>query len=219
MLAIPLAILMGLVMYWMFGAIGVFILIFFTLAMIYICVDSDKKEKQARQKAASDLKNFIQVNVSKIVNWQKLPQDVSYWHWQTRNGEKTTIFFDYAFPYFAVLTQEKIHLIPLSAIVSVQIEAEYSTISTTTRKGTVKRAVVGGAIAGSTGAIIGGTTGDTVTQSNQILNIAWVKVHTTDLRHHTMMIPTDSMTIANNIEGIILALKTKNQNLPFNLQS
>ena len=68
-----------------------------------------------------------------------------------------------------------------------------------TRNGVVTRAIVGG--------VIGATTAGTTSITEEYVVSATVKIHTNDLSCHTLVIPTDSEQTANDVEGVVLALK------------
>ena len=101
----------------------------------------------------------------------------------------------------AYITESDTKTIPYSSIISISIDKTMGATTVSTKNGVVTRAVVGG--------IIGAATAGTTSTTQEHVVSAAVKIHTNDLSCHTLVIPTDSEQTANDVEGVVLALKDK----------
>lgn len=66
--------------------------------------------------------------------------------------------------------EAKIHKIQISDISEIKIVIDSETVTTTTKKGVIKRAVVGGALLGGAGAVVGALTASSTGQSKDLIS-------------------------------------------------
>lgn len=87
-------------------------------------------------------------------------------------------------------------------------EVEY-TYHIQTKKGSsgVKRAIVGGILAGGVGAVVGGVTAGSDSESQKIIDSVSVKLEIDNLQFHTVYIPCISIEVARDVEGIIRVIR------------
>ena len=105
------------------------------------------------------------------------------------------------FSAMAYIDGKSTSIIPFSSIISVDIDKTMGSTTTSTKNGVVGRVLLGG--------LIGATTAGSTSVTQEYVAKAAVKIHTNDLNCHTLVIPADSEESANNVEGIVLALKSK----------
>ena len=179
------------------------------IAMSISVISSDNAKKKLSETETGE---YVSTNLQTVFKMGEVPDTVSYYEYSTNNNSREFLyFFDYATSKFVYMNPQHIYGIPLAAINRIQVETKYRTISNTTKQNGVKRAVVGGVLAGGVGAIVGGATANSVTDSQEILENVWVKINTTELNCPILKIFCDTIDTAETIEGTILALKAKNE--------
>ncbi len=137
-----------------------------------------------------------------------LPEDTSSFRFRI-DDYSYLCFFDSTIPYFLYAWADGYKKLPLNCIIETVSEARYTTDRTVERKGTVKRALVGGALAGGVGAVIGGTTGDAVISEDVTLVDAWMRIQTNEVQYRTFVIHEKSKTRADDDVAIVKAIKSK----------
>lgn len=120
-------------------------------------------------------------------------------------------FFDAPTPYFAILDDTKRFRLRLSDILEVNTYYDWVDTSKKKHDGIIKRAVVGGVLAGGIGAVIGGATAGSHIEHSGYVKDAWVDIKTQDLDYRRLTIHTglDSLKTAEDIELIIRAIQNK----------
>lgn len=215
-LALPVSFIIAIVVFMCTSGVMSFLLAIGIMFVGAITGDiSMKSAAEAQRKLnAARQEKFTTNQLKNVLEAGGVPDSVEYYEWPANNKYREFVyFFKYATPKFVFLNTLSSYAIPLSAIVRVQIETTHTTVSTTTTQGGVKRAIIGGAIAGGAGAVVGGSTADTVTNSQDILTNVWVKINTTNLDFPVLKVFCDSIDTAESIEGTILALKSKYENV------
>ena len=151
--------------------------------------------------------------IDKFFSWKQTPVGVDYWGLMDNNN-RCLLFMNHSVPCFGVIdfNNLSLNIVNLKDISSIIIQKEYDSYSVSEKESVVKRAIIGGVIAGGAGAIIGGTTGDTKTTSSQYVSEVRLQIHTNNMKFHTFIVICSTEQDAVDLEGIILALKNNNEN-------
>lgn len=166
------------------------------------------KEQEKQQAKALNVKS----QSDKILRDFGLPEDTTFFRFFLDSDFRQIAFLNRRIPYFFYIWENGYKKLPLKCIIETVSEAKYVTSKTAERKGTVKRALVGGALAGGVGAIIGGTTGDTVINEDVTLVDAWMRIQTNEVEYRTFIVHASSKEEADDHVAIVKAIISKYAN-------
>ncbi len=173
-------------------------------------LDSKEKDRIAKIQKANN--EHEQANIYDILNDVCVAKEASYYSWNiSSTGFEKIYFFDAETPYFAILTDDMRYKLSLKDITSHEVEYTYH-IQTKKGSSGVKRAIVGGILAGGVGAVVGGVTAGSDSESQKIIDSVSVKLEIDNLQFHTVYIPCISIEVARDVEGIIRVIKHKYEN-------
>ena len=175
--------------------------------------NNSKQEKVARLKQVNNQTyNFL--------SEMNLSPETEFYRFYIGGSKSCLTFFDTNTPYFLYATESDYVKLPLSCIIETVSEAKYISNKTIERQGTVKRAVIGGALAGGVGAIIGGTTGDSIVNEDVTLVDSWMRIQTNEVKYRTFIIHTPNKEKADDDVAIVKAIISKygNSKEPSDLQ-
>ena len=164
---------------------------------IYAYYDLTKKDREKRATALQEKKSK-EKSLSDRVNVYKGSITGNCYSYPCNDG---VVVVAESSSDIAYITNDDTKTVPYSSIISVSIDKTMGATTVSTKNGVVTRAVVGG--------IIGAATSGTTSTTQEHVVSATVKIHTNDLSCHTLVIPTDSEQTANDVEGIVLALKDR----------
>ncbi len=192
-----------------------YIIIFIVVTAIMFTINPVKFELNDKQKMR--IANALEQDRQQVRNQfvemiGGVEQDSVCYSLPCEGGFSTLYFLDYNTPFFGYWDYDiqKVYRLPLSDITDVVVSEGQTTSQTVTRGG-IKRAVIGGAIAGGAGAIVGANTArrESIQTSHPL-----VIVYTHDIEHSAFVIPATDMTNAIQYQSKIIAIKNKYQNCP-----
>ena len=180
--------------------------------------DSNQKaniqDKNNQAEIAEEQYQKVQLQALAFLHEMGLPEDTSFYKFNVNNNYDYLAFFDLPIPYFLYARTDGYQKLPLKCIIEVVSEAEYVINKKIERQGTIKRAIVGSILAGGTGAIIGGTTGDSIINEETTLSDAWMRIQTNEVAYRTFIIHAPNKATANDYVAIVKAIASKYQNCP-----
>lgn len=154
-------------------------------------------------------------NLEGIYEHACVPKDGTYYRWFFDDDtQKMVFFFDAKTPFFELLFPEYKYRLPLTSIIEAVSEYSYHIEGNTEHAGVIKRAVIGGVLAGGVGAVIGGATADTNVNQQKIIDRCWVRIQTNEVEYRTLKIYTDTPEMADDVLAIIKAIISKYADTP-----
>lgn len=168
---------------------------FIPLAIGYYCITDEDRKAKKRQRLQQLSRQQTEIAcIGKFLS----DNGISGSHYEYPCNDGKLVMHE-SLDCMAYIAGSTVHTVPFSKIISINIDKTMGNITTSKKDGVVTRAVVGG--------VIGAATAGSTATSEEYVASASVKIHTNDLQCHTLVITADGIDNANDIEGIILALK------------
>lgn len=172
----------------------------------------DKQQAEIEEKLKQEAENKLQqVNnqTQQFLSEMNLTPETNFYRFFVDDNYSYLAFFDLDIPYFLYAHADGYKKLPLKCIIEAVSEAKYISNKTIERHGTVKRTLIGGALAGGVGAIVGGTTGDSTINEDVTLVDSWMRIQTNEVEYRTFIIHTPNKETADDDVAIVKAIISK----------
>lgn len=187
------------------------------IGLVMIGIAEDRQDRRIKKRKMDAFSKYEIINLRRILRDVDVPSGSRYFSWFI-NGklDEKIFFFDAPTPYFEILDSKMMYRRILTDIMDVNIGYDWVDESTKKHNGVVKRAVIGGVLAGGVGAIIGGVTANSQVEQKGYVRDAWVELLTNDIDFRRILIHTglNGLEEAKDRALIIRAIIDKNKMVP-----
>ncbi|WP_303839060.1 hypothetical protein [Selenomonas ruminantium] len=188
--------------------VGLLLLMFAGYLMDSANQEQAEIEAKLNQEAEDKLQQ-VNNQTLQFLSEMNLSPETNFFRFFVDSNYSYLAFFDLEIPYFLYAHADGYKKLPLKCIIETVSEAKYVSNKTIERQGTVKRAVIGGALAGGVGAIVGGTTGDSIVNEDVTLVDSWMRIQTNEVQYRTFIVHTPNKETADDDVAIVKAIISK----------